>query len=661
MILETPPQPSDHEVALPEGASAQLRLLGTTDLHAHLLPYDYHSDNGDQPWGLARVATLIRSARAQVRNVMLFDNGDALQGTPMGDLTTGPAPEWRGPNPIIAAMNRLNYDAATLGNHEFNFGLNWLGRALGDATFPLTCANIMMPAGAAPARSYLPPYLLLRRTLTCDNGAEYPVTVGVIGLVPPQITTWDHAHLAGQLHARDMVQTARSLVPQVRAAGADIVLLLAHSGIDGAQAVPMMENAALPLAAIDGVDAIMAGHSHDIFPQPMAAGERPSPDSDAARGIDHARGLLSGKPAVMAGSWGSHLGVLDLALVARGGHWQITGHNAEARPVASKPANQSPRSKPLSAQSAASTQPVCCDQDLSRALGPAHRLTLRHMHRPIGQAATRLHSFLAMARADRSVAAVNAVQTRLLARALRGTAHEGLPILSATAAFKTGGRGGPSNFTDLPEGALSLRHAADLYPFPNHLCGMIVTGADLREWLERSAICFATVRPGAPEGMLRDYSVPGHDFDVISGLTYRINLSTPPRYDRHGAALGTVAGRIQDLRYHGRPLAEDANFALATNSYRAFGAGAFTTPDDTRIVHISDTILRDDLVSEIAHAPLAAPAAYAENWRFVPMPGASVLLDTAPGLRPDRAELEDMTADDLGLTPAGFRRLRIWL
>ena len=656
MILEPPPQPSDHEVALPEGATAQLRLLETTDLHAHLLPYDYHSDNGDQPWGLARVATLIRAARAQVRNVMLFDNGDALQGTPMGDLTTGPASVWRGPNPVIAAMNRLNYDAATLGNHEFNFGLNWLGRTLGDATFPVTCANIMTPEGAAPARSYLPPYLLLHRTISCDDGSEYPVTLGVIGLVPPQITTWDHAHLAGQLHVQDMIQTARRMVPQVRAAGADIVLLLAHSGIDGIRAVPMMENAAIPLAAIEGVDAIMAGHSHEIFPQPAACSPAPSQDTGATAAVDHARGLLSGKPAVMAGAWGSHLGVLDLTLEARRGRWQIIGHTAEARPVGGAPGAQASR---------APASPIACDAELSRALGPAHRLTLRHMHRPIGQARTRLHSYLAMARADASVAAINAVQTRLLGRALQGTEHEGLPILSATAAFKTGGRGGPNNFTDLPEGMLSLRHAADLYPFPNNLCGMILTGADLRDWLERAAICFATVRPGAPEAMLRDYSVPGHDFDVISGLTYRIDLSAAPRYDRHGAALNTEpgagAGRIQDLCYNGRPLAAGDRFALATNSYRAFGAGAFTRPDDARIVHVSATSLRDDLVAEIAQTPLAPPTGHAENWRFVPLPGASVLLDTGPGLHTDSSALDGMTADDLGMTPAGFRRLRIWL
>jgi len=628
--------------ALPEGATVQLRLLGTTDLHAHLLPYDYHADADDQPWGLTRVATLIRAARAEARNVMLFDNGDALQGTPMGDLTTGKGTKWRGLNPVIAAMNQLSYDAATLGNHEFNFGLDWLTRTLGDASFPMTCANIVMSGAAAPARTYLPPYLLLHRTITGEDDALYPVTIGVIGLVPPQITTWDHAHLTGQLHARDMIETARIIVPQVRAAGADIVLLLAHSGIDSAAPSPMMENAALPLAAIEGVDAIMAGHSHVVFPQ---LGGHTLPN------VDHARGLLSGTPAVMAGAWGSHLGVLDLALEAQSGRWQIIGHNAEARPVAPAPGAKG------------ATAPVPCDAELSRVIAPAHALTLRYMHRSIGQSGTRLHSYLALARADASVAAVNAVQTRLMARAMQGTAHQGLPILSATAAFKTGGRGGPCNFTDLPAGTLSQRHAADLYPFPNHLCGMVMIGADLRDWLERAVICFATIQPGTPPRMLRNGSVPGHDFDVISGLTYQIDLSAPPRYDRVGAPTmsGAGPGRIQDLRHQGRLLADDDSFVLATNSYRAFGAGAFIAPGAARMVHVSTSILRDELVAEIAQTPLTAPPDYASNWRFVPLPGAAALLDTGPALHSDPAALYGLNAEDLGLTDAGFWRLRLWL
>ncbi|PVA11158.1 bifunctional 2',3'-cyclic-nucleotide 2'-phosphodiesterase/3'-nucleotidase [Pelagivirga sediminicola] len=619
--------------------TVRLRLLGTTDLHASLLPYDYYADIGARPYGLARIATLIRAARDEAPNTLLFDNGDALQGTPVGDVTGQSGSGWRGPNPVIAAMNRLNYDAAGLGNHEFNFGLDWLGRTLADATFPFTCANVFTWPGAGPARCYMPPYQLLRRTVTDEAGCGQVLTLGVIGLVPPQINQWDAPHLAGQLQARDMVETARALVPQVRAAGADLVLLLAHTGIDTAEAHPIMENAALPLAAIPGVDAIMAGHSHDIFPRRGGAITAPG----TAAGIDHAAGMLNGTPAVMAGAHGSHLGVMDLTVVRRGGRWRVAAHRCDLRSVAEAPARA----------------PVPPDTDLVRGVQAAHDMTLKQMRRPIGYCMQPLHSFLALVRPDPSVAAVNILQRRILSRGLAGTAHEGLPILAATAAFKTGGRGGPQNFCDVQAGPISLRHAADLYPFPNRLCGILVTGAQLRDWLERAAICFAMQTPGTPEAMLRDTDIPGHDFDVILGLSYQIDLSRPPRFDRTGALLNSGARRIRDLRHAGQPLKDADRFVLATNTYRAHGGGGFVDAGQSTVIHTADRPLRDQLADEIARAPLNVPPEQPPGWRFAPMAGNAVLLDTSPELRRDPAALRAIAAQDLGLTPEGFLRLRI--
>ncbi len=578
-----------------------------------------------------RIATAIRAARAEAANTLLFDNGDALQGTPMGDLTTCPNACWPGPSPVIAAMNQLGYDAAALGNHEFNFGIDWLARTLRCAEFPVTCANVDVSGGDVEGVWPVLPSVILDRMMTCEDGSSRALKIGVLGLVPPQITMWDQMHLAGRLRAADMVSTARDAIPRLRASGADIVILLAHSGIDESAPQAMAENAALALAGLEGVDAIMAGHSHGLFPQADAGGA-----SNAAARIDHMRGLLAGTPALMAGACGGHLGVLDLTLTARGGRWQCTSHRAELRDVAALP----------------------CDAPLEATLAPAHDMTLRHMRQPIGHASMRLHSYLALARPDPSVAALNAVQTRLMARALAGTAHEALPLLSATPAFKTGGRGGPRNFTDLPEGTLSLRHAADLYPFPNSLCGIEIDGAGLRDWLERAAICFATIQPGAPDQMLRDMEVPGHDFDVISGLTYNIDLAAPPLYDRAGHHLGG-AGRIRDLRHQGRPVDTEARFILATNTYRAFGAGAFAPTPCERIIHVSSALLRQELVEDIAHTPLGPPEDYVSNWAFAAMPGTHVLLDTGPGLRSDSAALAAIGGRDLGEGPGGFWRVRL--
>lgn len=623
-------------------ATVQLRLLSTTDLHAHLLPYDYYADEGGRPYGLSRTARLIRTARSEAANTLLFDNGDALQGTPVGDITGQSGSGWHGPNPVIAAMNRLNYDAATLGNHEFNFGLDWLGRALADATFPFTCANVTMhqPDGV-PARSYLPPYLLLHRQVWDDSGQMYPLTLGVIGLVPPQINMWDEAHLAGRVHARDMLDAAHEVVPQVRAAGADLVVLLAHTGIDFAPPRPMMENAALPLAAIAGVDALMAGHSHGLFPAPHGT----AGTEDCANGVDHVRGALHGTPTLMAGARGSHLGVMDLTLTRGAKGWCVAAHRCELRPVAAPPTRVA----------------IPPDATLSRAVRAAHQITLRHMRRPIGHNAQRLHSYLALARPDASVAAINQLQGRILARALAGTAHADLPLLSVTPAFKTGGRGGPHNFADVPAGPISLRHAADLYPFPNHLCAVLITGAELRAWLERAAICFATQHPGTPETMLCNPEVPGHDFDVIAGLTYQIDLSAPPRYNRYGTLVAPGTRRIRKLRHCGQPVGATDRFVLATNTYRAHGGGGFARIPQEAIVHVSAQLLRDQLAEEIAHAPLRVPETLGETWGFAPMPGNAVLLDTGPALRSDPAALECVGAEDVGLTPEGFLRLRLHL
>ncbi|MGR3697934.1 MAG: metallophosphoesterase, partial [Roseovarius sp.] len=210
--------------------------MQTTDVHGHLLPFDYYTNQSNRPWGLARLATLIRHARSEVgaANCLLLDNGDFLQGTPLTDLTAQPDQGWSGPHPVISAMNEIGYDAGTLGNHEFNYGLDWLTETLAQARFPLTCCNVLIRRGTTPTEdeTLLPPYLLLTRQMQDGAGRSHDLRIGLLGLVPPQILTWDHAHLSGRVDVRDMVESARAWVPALRALGADLILLMAHTGID---------------------------------------------------------------------------------------------------------------------------------------------------------------------------------------------------------------------------------------------------------------------------------------------------------------------------------------------------------------------------------------------------------------------------------------------
>lgn len=617
--------------------TVELRLLETTDVHGHILPFDYLTRQDDTTTGLARTATLIREARAQAVNTLLFDTGDFLQGSPMTDVTAQHESEWTGQHPAISAMNELGYDAVGLGNHEFNFGIDWLLQTLEQARFPVTCANAIVRAGTGPQtdKTLVSQYLLLDRTVADTDGQPHEICIGVIGLLPPQITNWDHFHLEGRLTTRAIVETARALVPKIKAEGADIVVVLAHTGISENIQDDTAENAALPLARVPGLDAILAGHSHLVFP---------SVDHTGIAGADIDNGQLHGVPAVMAGSHGSHLGVLDLTLhwTATDG-WAVANNRSEARPV-----------NPKSGKVLAKADTMLCDL-----LSDAHRATMDLMAKPVGYSATPLHSYLAMVRSDPMV--------HLIAQAQRNALHLFVPerdlarwpILSAASAFRTGGRAGPDHFTDIPPGPLTTRHASDIYAFPNTLCAVILTGAQLRDWLERAAAYFNRIVPGDSDQPLINPSFPGHHFDVIDGLSYEIDLSVPSRYEADGRCSGSTGRRITNLRHQGQRIDLGQEFIVATNNFRLFGGAPYVQSNAAHKTYQSQLRVID-AVKRHLHALQGSPA-FSPAWAFRPMPDTSIVFNTGPGLRHYPEDIAAHGLTDIGDTAAGFAQFRMRL
>ena len=183
---------------------------------------------------------------------------------------------------MITAFNTLGYDAATLGNHEFDYGLRFLSEVLADAQFPVVSANIATRLGQSPARdeTLVPPFTILRRRSSTDGrAARIPLRIGVIGFAPPQIADLGprHTWTAG-IHTRDILASARAWLPRLRARGADIIVALAHSGIGALEPEDGIENAATALAALPEIDAVIAGHCHQVFPGPgFAAAEEVDP------------------------------------------------------------------------------------------------------------------------------------------------------------------------------------------------------------------------------------------------------------------------------------------------------------------------------------------------------------------------------------------------
>ena len=555
-------------------AQVRLRLLQTTDLHAHVLAYDYASDQPTDRVGLARTATLIAQARAEAKNCLLFDNGDFLQGTPLGDLfATQPVD----PHPVIAAMNALGYDAGTLGNHEFNYGLPVLRQAIAGAAHPVVLAN-----ATAHETPLAPPYVILPRRVVDDAGQPHDLQIGVIGIVPPQILKWDHSHLHGHVEARDIVETARALVPRLRAEGADLVVALCHAGIGPADHMPGMEQAATALAGLPGIDAILAGHSHLRFP---------GPDHAEAPGVDPARGTLQEVPAVMAGCFGSHLGVIDLTLNIGPAGWRVVAHQSALRPIL-------PDSGPV----ADAPQIVSVARD-------SHIATLAYTRRPVGRCPRPLTSYFAQVVPTAGVALVAQAQEWAVRQAVQGTPLAELPLLSAAAPFKAGGRGGPRYFTDIPAGDLAIRNLADLYLYPNALRAVRLTGAELILWLERAAGQFNQIEPGSHDTPLLEPLFAAYNFDLPFGLSFAIDLSQPARFDPvSGATIAPTASRIVKPSYNDQPLDLDQEFLVATNAYRGNGGGSFPGLGPDKTAFESPLSVQEVLVNYVREIGTVDPA-----------------------------------------------------
>lgn len=396
---------------------AHLRLMETTDIHVNVFPYDYYADKPNDTMGLARTGTIIDAIRAEAVNSLLIDNGDVLQGNPMGDYMAYQHGMKDGDvHPVIKAMNTLGYTVGTLGNHEFNYGLDFMFKVLSGANFPFVCANLTKGQLASDPKQddlFFKPYIILEKQIKDGAGNESPVKIGFIGFVPPQIMLWDIKNLEGKAQTRDIVEAAKAWVSAMKEAGADIVIALSHSGIDGSAPSEKMENASLHLAAVDGIDAIFTGHQHLVFPGPKSW--------DGVNNADPVKGTLHGKPAVMAGFWGSHLGLIDLLLEKDGNSWKIVDFTSEARPIYHRDDKKK----------------VVADyadrKDVIEAAKAEHEATLAYVRTPVGKTSAPLYSYFALVADDPSVQVVSQAQTWYIKQMLADTEFKDLPVLSAAA------------------------------------------------------------------------------------------------------------------------------------------------------------------------------------------------------------------------------------
>lgn len=598
--------PNVHSAKAAETDLVNLRILETTDIHVNLANYDYYQDAETDKYGLVKTASLIKQARTEAKNSLLFDNGDLIQGNPLGDYVAKIDPLKPGEtHPVYKAMNLLDYDAGNIGNHEFNYGLDFLKTSLSGSNFPYVNANVYVDDGTGE-KNYFKPYEILDREVVDEDGETHSIKVGVIGFVPPQIMQWDKTNLEGKVVTKDIVETAEHFIPKMKADGADIIVAIPHSGIGTVTSEGMEENATYDLSKVDGIDAILFGHSHGTFP---------SAAYDGIEGVDTTNGTINGTPAVMPGYWGSHLGLVDLQLQHADGKWTVLNGKSSTRGIADKDG------KPL----------VARDEEVYKAIEEDHQHTIDWVRSAVGETTAPITSYFSQVKDDPSIQIVTNAQKWYVEKYIQGTEYENIPVLSAGAPFKAGTRGDPTYYTDIPQGELAIKNVADLYLYPNTLQAVLIKGSDVKEWLEMSAGQFNQINPKKRgEQSLINQEFRSYNYDVIDGVTYEIDVTKPAKYDTDGNVINPKSQRIKNLKFNGKKINPKQSFLVATNNYRASGGGHFPGIDGTNIAIQAPDENRNVVIDYIMEQGSINPEAD-ENWTFSPINGpATVTFESSP-------------------------------
>lgn len=569
----------------------ELTLVSTTDTHGHVYNWDYFANapyEGEDTLGLTRVATEVDRLRAEKGDsVLVFDNGDAIQGTPLTyyyGLGDGAAGVLSGEttHPMATAFNTIGYDAQVVGNHEYNYGLDMLSAYEGDLDAPLLGANVVDVATGEP---YHDPYTLIEREIDGET-----VTVGVLGLVTPGVRVWDKQYVDGVLRFDDMVETAKKWVPIVEEQ-ADVVVVLAHTGqgtVADADYDPadLNEDVVNNIATqVPGIDVVVAGHSHQDVPQTLytnVAGEQ----------------VLVTQPYY----WAQGLTEVTLNLVPdTAGDLQVDWSEGSA-PVA----------KPVYARDIPEESTAVVD-----ALAEQHATTIDYVNTPVAESVEELSAETSRYEDTPIIDFINNVQAETVDTALEGTEWADVPVISQASPF--------SRTAVFPKGQVTIRDIAGLYIYENTLRGVEMTGAEVREYLEFSARYFTQVAPGAPFDPAtgtnavtedRPTGIPDYNYDAISGLDYVIDISQP------------AGSRIRDLAHpDGTPVADDDVFVMAVNNYRQSGGGGYPAVAEAPVVYDELQEIRQLLIDwASARGVIDQADFYDENWSLT-----SVAAPTEPG------------------------------
>lgn len=548
--------------------TATITVMGTSDLHGHIENWDYftnaeYDDAARNDVGLAKISSLVKQVRTDrgAESTLLIDNGDTIQGTALTDYYANvePVDETGEIHPMAAVMNAMGYDSTTVGNHEFNYGLPLLRTFEEQLEFPVLGANVKDWETGEDAFA---PYVIK----TVKLKGQKPIRVGILGLTTPGSAIWDKNNVEGELRFLDMVEQAAKYVPEMKAAGADVVVVSSHSGPSGTSSyggeLPVENASTLIAEEVPGIDAILAGHEHREIPERFVTNKQTGEQ------------VLLTEPK----SWGQRLSVMDFELVKVRGQWDVASASSELLNANTVPA----------------------DPEISALVAEQHQRVVDYVNTAIGTATETMSAAESRYKDTAVMDFVNRVQADAVDRALEGTPNADLPVLSIAAPF--------NRAAVIPEGPVTIRDIAGLYVFPNTLFGVEMTGAQIKDYLEYSAKYFNQTAPGAPVDpatLTNAGGTPDYNYDMMSGVSYDIDISKP------------VGERIVNLSYGGAPIDPAQRFAVATNNYRQSGGGNFPHIATAPVLVNQQTEIRQLLIDYLVAQGTIDPVNFFDvNWQL---------------------------------------------
>lgn len=560
---------SAEAVTAAKDRSVTITIMGTSDIHSHAVNWDYYqdapyTDKAGNVVGLARVASVVKQIRKERGRdrTLLFDAGDTIQGTPLGFYyaTVEPITDTGQIHPMARQMNALGYDAVALGNHEFNYGIPFLKKWISQMDAPVLGANAVHAGTDRPA---FEPYIIKRMHVP----GHPPIRVGLLGLTNPGVAIWDKANVSGKLDFLDLIETAKKWVPRIRARGVDVLVVSAHAGDSGLSSytgdIPVENASAMVAEQVPGIDAILFGHAHIDVPQRFVTNK------------------VTGKTVVMSEPlcWGERLSVFDLTLTRHRGGWRVGSRSATT----------------------VNTNTVQEDPTLVALVKKQHDAVVAYVNKDVATSTEAMSAAESCWKDTAILDYINLVQTETVKKAVAGTANASLPVVSIAAPF--------NRAATFPAGQVTIKDIAGLYIYDNTLLASILTGAQIKAYLEYSARYYKQVAASAPvdpASWTNANNLPDYNYDQFSGVTYDIDIAK------------AEGARIVNLAYDGTAVTDDQRFVVAVNNYRQSGGGGFPGISTAPVVYNAQVAIREAIVAYAAEAKTIDPSTFhVENWKLV--------------------------------------------